>query len=98
MSAVHSNTKGKVLGILFGGEDLHFGILDGDNKLCISRLLTPITKQVHVLAYIDLVLWNVTKDCNILPNGDQNSPPQEMSEVAANEYTTFKFEDLVRIM
>ena len=95
MSAVHSNIKGKVFGILLDGEDFYFGLLDDKNKFYVSKALTPITKQAQVLAYIDMMLWNVMKNCNVLPDGDQNSPPQNMSNALSNEYTTFRFEDTV---
>ncbi|KAL8797288.1 MAG: hypothetical protein Q9195_000442 [Heterodermia aff. obscurata] len=93
MSAVHSKIRGKVFGILLDGRYLHFGLLDSNNKFRVSTPLTPVKKPAHVLAYIDMMLWNVMKDCNTLPNGDQNSPPQKMSIGVASEYNKFKFED-----
>lgn len=35
----------------------------------------------------------VMKECNILPDGYQNSPPQEIGKAMANEHTEFKFEN-----
>ena len=92
MSAVHSKIKGEVFGILLDGKNFHFGFLDGNNKFWVSRPLSPVTKQAHVLAYIDMMLWNIKNDGNVLPDDDQNSIPQKMSKAVANEYSKFKFE------
>ena len=83
MSAVHSNTKGKVFGLL-GGEYFHFGFLGGNNKFCGSGLFPAITKQVRVLACINMMLWNVMKDCNILPDDVEDSPLQKTSKAVVN--------------